>query len=107
MHSQVQLRKLVCLVYIVTYTHHLQVVVLVYLSVQYCIEYSSIVVVQSLSRVRVFVTPRLVGFLVLHHLPQFAQTHVHWVDDAIQPSYPLLSPSPPALNPSQHQSLFQ
>ena len=39
--------------------------------------------------------------------PEFTQTHVHWVSDAIQPSHPLLSPSPPAPNPSQHQSLFQ
>ena len=37
------------------------------------------------------------GFPVLHHLPELAQTHVHWVGDAIQPSHPLLSPSPPAL----------
>ena len=40
-------------------------------------------------------------------LPEFTQTHVHRVSDAIQPSHPLLSPSPPPLNPSQHQSLFQ
>ena len=46
------------------------------------------------------------GFLVLHHLPEFAQTHVHWVSDATQPSHPLSPPSP-ALNPSQHQDLFQ
>ena len=45
------------------------------------------------------------GFPVLHHLPEFAQIHVHWVSDAIQPSYPLWSPSPPALNLFQHQSL--
>ena len=47
------------------------------------------------------------GFPVLHHLPELAQTHVHWIGDAIQPSHPLLSPSPPALNLSQHQGLFQ
>ena len=47
------------------------------------------------------------GFLVLHCLPEFAQIHVHWVNDAIQPSQPLLSPSPPALNLSHHQGLFQ
>ena len=46
------------------------------------------------------------GFSVLHHLPEFAQTHVHWVDDAIQPSHPLLTPSSPALNLSQHQGFF-
>ena len=47
------------------------------------------------------------GFLVLHHLPEFAQTHVHWVGDAIQPSDPLSSPSPPAFNLSQHQVLSE
>ena len=46
------------------------------------------------------------GFPILHHLPEFAQTHVHWVGDAIPPSHPLLSPSPPALSFSQHQGLF-
>ena len=44
---------------------------------------------------------------VHHHLPELTQTHVHRVGDAIQPSHPLSSPSPPALNPFQHQSLFQ
>ena len=47
------------------------------------------------------------GFPVLHYLLEFAQTHVHWVSDAIQPSHPLLSPSSPAFNLSQHQGLFQ
>ena len=47
------------------------------------------------------------GFLVLHHLPQFVQSHVHWIGDAIQPSHPLSSPSPPAFDLSQHQGLFQ
>ena len=47
------------------------------------------------------------GLPVHHQLPAFTQTHVHWVGDAIQPSHPLLSPSPPAPNPSQHQGLFQ
>ena len=47
------------------------------------------------------------GLLVPHQLPEFTQTHVHRVGDAIQPSHPLSSPSPPAPNPSQHQSLFQ
>ena len=46
------------------------------------------------------------GFPVLYHLPEFAQTHVHWVDDAIQSSHPLSSPSPPAFSLSQHQGLF-
>ena len=47
------------------------------------------------------------GFPVHHHRPEFTQTHVHRVSDAIEPSHPLSSPSPPAPNPSQHQSLFQ
>ena len=65
--------------------------------------------VQSLSRVRLCnpmncSTP---GLPVPHQLPEFTQTHVHRVSDAIQSSHPLSSPSPPAPNPSQHQSLFQ
>ena len=47
------------------------------------------------------------GLPVHHQLPEFTQTHVHWVGDAIQPSHPLSSPSPPALNLSQHQGLFK
>ena len=47
------------------------------------------------------------GLSVHHQLPEFTQTHVHRVRDAIQPSHPLSSPFPPAPNPSQHQSLFQ
>ena len=47
------------------------------------------------------------GLPVHHQLPEFTETHVRRVPDAIQPSHPLSSPSPPAPNPSQHQSLFQ
>ena len=47
------------------------------------------------------------GLLVHHQLPELTQTHAHQVSDAIQPSHPLSSPSPPALNPSQCQGLFQ
>ena len=47
------------------------------------------------------------GLPVHHQLPEFTQTHVHWVSDAIQPFHPLSSPSPPALNLSQHQGLFK
>ena len=47
------------------------------------------------------------GLLVYCQLPEFTQTQVHWVGDAIQPSHPLLSPSLPALNLSQHQGLFK
>ena len=46
------------------------------------------------------------GFPVLHHLPEHAQTQVHWVGNTIQPSHPLLSPSSPTFNLSQHQSHF-
>ena len=47
------------------------------------------------------------GLPVRHKLPEFTQTHAHWVSDAIQPSHPLSSPSPPAPNPSKHQGLFR
>ena len=50
---------------------------------------------------------RTPGLAVHHQLLEFTQTHAHWVGDAIQPSHPLSSPSPPAPNPSQHQGLFQ
>ena len=65
--------------------------------------------VQSLSHVRLCnpmgcSTP---GFPVHHQLPKLAQTHVHWAGDAVQPSHPLLSPSPPAFNLSQNEGLFQ
>ena len=66
--------------------------------------------VQSLSRVQLFATPWIAALqasLVHHQLPESTQTHVHQVGDAIQPSHPLSSPSPPAPNPSQHQNLFQ
>ena len=65
--------------------------------------------VQSFSRVRLCnpINRSTPGLPVHHHLPEFTQTHVHRVGDAIQPSHPLSSPAPPAPNPSQHQSLFQ
>ena len=50
---------------------------------------------------------RTPGLPVHHQLPEPTQTHVHWVGDAIQPSYPLLSPSSPTFNLSQHQGLFK
>ena len=46
------------------------------------------------------------GFPVLHYLPEFAQTHVHWANDTIQPAHPLSPSSPPVLSLSQHQGLF-
>ena len=68
-----------------------------------------IVVVQLLSLVWLcdLMDCSTLDFPVLHHLPELAQTHVHWVNDAIQPSHPLLSPLPPAFNLSQHQGLSQ
>ena len=59
------------------------------------------------SCVRLFATPWTSGFPVLHWLLAFAQTHVRWVSDAIQPCHPLVPPSPPAFNLSQHQGFFQ
>ena len=70
--------------------------------------------VQSLSCAWLFVTPWIAACQASlsntnsqHQLPEFTQTHVHWVGDAIHPSHPLLSPSPPAFNLSQHQGLFK
>ena len=47
------------------------------------------------------------GFPVPHYLPEFAQVHLYWISDALQPSHPMSFPSPPAFNLSQHQGLFQ
>ena len=55
----------------------------------------------------IFATPWTPGLPVYHQLPEFTQTHVHWVGDAIQPSHLLSSPSPPTFNLSQHQGLFK
>ena len=63
--------------------------------------------VQMLNGVRLFATPWTPGFPVHHQLWELAQTHVHWVGDAIQPFHPLSSSSPPAFNLSQHQGLFK
>ena len=66
--------------------------------------------VQSFSHVQLFAHPMdcsTSGLPVHHQLPEFTQTHFHQVSDIIQPSHPLLSPSPPAPNPSQHQGLFK
>ena len=65
--------------------------------------------VQSLSHDRLcdLMDCSMPGLPVYHQLPEFTQTHVHRVGDAIQPSHPLSSPSPPTFNLSQHQGLFQ
>ena len=62
---------------------------------------------QSLSHVRIFATPWTRACQTSLSITNSTQTHVHWVGDAIQPSHPLSSPSPPALNLSQHQGLFK
>ena len=76
----------------------------------YFVNFKYVSSVQLLSRVRLLATPWTArstpGLPVHHQLPEFTQTHAHWVGDAIQPSHPLSSPSP-ALNPSQHQGLLQ
>ena len=80
---------------------HMHVCVCVYIY-----QFSS---VQSLSRVGLY-NPMICstpGLPVHHQLPESTQTHVHRVGDAIQPSHPLSSPSPPAFNLSQHQGLFK
>ena len=64
-------------------------------------------VTQSCPTVCILVDYGLPGFPVLHCLPEFAQTHVHWVSDAIELSHPLLPPSPLGLSLSQDQGLFQ
>ena len=64
-------------------------------------------VAQSCPTLRDPMNRSMPGLPVHHQLPEFTQTHVHQVGDAIQPSHPLSSPSPPALNLSQHQGLFK
>ena len=70
---------------------------------------SAFTVIQSLSHARLCdpMDCSMPGFPVLQYLPEFTQTHVHWVSDAIQPSHPLSPPSPPALSFSLNQGLFQ
>ena len=66
-----------------------------------------LIIVQSCPTLRGPMDCSRPGLPVHHQLPEFTQTHVHWVRDAIQPSHPLSSPSPPAFNISWHQSLFK
>ena len=70
-----------------------------------CVQFSS--VAQSCPALCDPMNRSMPGLPVHHQLQKFTQTHVHQVCDAIQPSHPLSSPSPPAPNPSQHQGLFQ
>ena len=72
---------------------------------QQCIQFSSVTqLCPTLCNPMNRSTP---GLPIHHQLPEFTQTHIHWVSDAIQPSHPLLFPSPPALNLSHHQGLFK
>ena len=75
------------------------------LSVTELTHFSSLV--QSCATLWDPMNPSTPGLPVHHQLPEFTQTHVHRVGDAIQPSHPLLSPSTPVPNPSQNQGLFQ
>ena len=72
-----------------------------------CRKFSSVQLTQSCPTLCDPMNCSTPGFPVHHQLPEFIQTHVHRVGDAIHPSHPLSFPSPPALNPSQHRSLFQ
>ena len=74
-----------------------------YLQIQCSVQFSS--VAQSCPTLCDPMNCSTPGLPVHHQLPEFTQTHIHQVGDAIQPSHPLSSPSPPAPNPSQHQSL--
>ena len=73
----------------------------------FCVETQFSSVTQSCPTLCDSMNRSMPGLPVHHQLPEFIQTQVHWVSDAIQPSHPLSSLSPPAPNPSQHQSLFQ
>ena len=79
----------------ICYTHES-----VFLSVQFCS------VIQACLTLCNPMNCKTSGLPVHHQLPEFTQTHDHWVSDAIQPSHPLSSPSPPAFSVSQHQSFF-
>ena len=86
-------------IYVYTHTHtHIYVNLIIS-------QFSS--VVQSCPTLCDPMNRRMPGLPVHHQLPEFTQSHVHQVGDAIQPSHPLSSPSPPTPNPSQHQGLFQ
>ena len=87
------------------YRDHFLCVHIFYLLFYFIFQFSS--VTQSCPTVCDPMNYNTPGLPVHHQLLEFTQTHVHRVRDAIQPSHPLSSPSPPAPNPSQHQGLFQ
>ena len=74
-------------------------------TLKYTVQFS--LVAQSSPTLCDLINHSMPGLPVHHQLPESTQTHVHWVGDAIQPSHPLSSPSPSALNLSQHQGLFK
>ena len=78
---------------------------LTFVYILFCIQFSS--VAQSCPTLCDPMDRSTQGLPVHHQLPEFTQTHLHWVVDAIQPSHPLSSPFPPAFNLSQHQGLFK
>ena len=78
---------------------------LIFIFITYSVQFSSVTqLCPTLCNPMNHSTP---GLPVHHQFPEFTQTHVHRVQDATQPSHPLSSPSPPAPNPSQHQSLIR
>ena len=79
----------------------------VFFSCNVCVWFQFSSVAQSCPTLRDPVDHSMPGLPVHHQLPESTQTHLHWVTDAIQPSHPLLSPSPSAFNLSQHQGLFK
>ena len=84
-----------------------KVIILIFFPLSWIFGLCIIAVVQLLSCVQLFATLWISGFPVLHYLPELAQTHVHWVNDAIEVSCPLPSASPPAFYLLQHQGLCQ
>ena len=91
--------------YVYTHTHTHTHICIYYIYIYIYIQFSS--VAQSCPTLCDPMNRSTPGLPVHHQIPEFTQTHIHRVGDAIQPSHPLSSPSPPAPNPSQHQSLFQ
>ena len=89
----------------VDYAHtHTQALFIYLFLLKYSVQFSS--VAQSCPTLCDPMNRSTPGLAVYHQLPEFTQTHVHWVSDTIQPSHPLLSPPPPAPNPSKQPGLF-
>ena len=89
----------------ICYTYMIYMHIYVYIYTYQSVQFSS--VIQLCLTLCHPMNHSMPGLPVHHQLPEFTQTHPHRVGDAIQPSHPLLAPSPPAPNPSQHQGLFQ